>query len=217
MGADGVVSIDREVKLGGTIHNKGTMILVGYLGGKYATNNPMTMTASLTFEQLYEGVEGDSASSAEIYALLSSLSGYPIKQCFAVTGSVNQLGEIQPIGGVNDKIEGFYQVCKAKGLTGKQGVIIPATNLRHLMLRDHVIDAVKAGKFHIYAVATIDEGIELLTGIPAGERKKDGSYPKNTVNWAVQSRIVELAKMARDFGKSKKSKAKKPTAKKKKK
>lgn len=193
-GAEGVISIDREVKLGGTIHNKGTMILAGYLGGKYASEYPVSFTASLTFEQLYEGVEGDSASSTEIYALLSSLSGYPIRQGFAVTGSVNQFGEIQPIGGVNDKIEGFFQVCKAKGLTGKQGVIIPATNVNHLMLRDYVIDAVKAGKFHIYAVTTIDEGIELLTGISAGERKKDGAFPKNTVNWAVQNKLIELTK-----------------------
>lgn len=220
IGSEGVISIDREVKLGGPIHNKGSMILVGYLGGKYASHAPLSFSASITFEQLYDGVEGDSASSAEIYALLSSLSGYPIRQDFAVTGSVNQHGEIQPIGGVNEKIEGFFHVCKAKGLTGKQGVIIPATNVPHLMLHDYVIDAVKANKFHIYAVATIDEGIELLTGIKAGIRGKDGHYPAKTVNHAVQKRIIELGKAAKNFDKdehkqSKKTKKKKVAKKKK--
>jgi len=201
IGSQGVISIDREVKLGGPIHNKGSMILVGYMGGKYAFHAPLGFSASITFEQLYEGVEGDSASSAEIYALLSSLSDHPLRQDLAVTGSVNQHGEIQPIGGVNEKIEGFFQVCKAKGLTGKQGVIIPASNVVHLMLHDYVIEAVKAKQFHIYAVSTIDEGIELLTGMKAGARSKDGHYPANTINGAVQKGIINLAKLAKNFDK----------------
>lgn len=214
IGNEGVINIDREVKLGGPIHNKGSMILVGYFGGKYALETPFSLSASITFEQLYEEVEGDSASCAEIYALLSSLSGYPIRQDLAVTGSVNQHGEVQPIGGANEKIEGFFQVCKAKGLTGRQGVIIPSTNVHHLMLHDYVIDAVKAGKFHIYAVATIDEGIELLTGIKAGERKEDNTYPADTVNGTVQKRIIALAKLAKDFGAEERKKKSKEIAKK---
>lgn len=198
-GDKGFVNIDREVKLGGPIHNKGAMILSGYLGGKYAEDVPLAISASITFEQIYEEVEGDSAASAEIYTLLSSFSGYPIRQDLAVTGSVNQHGEIQPIGGVNEKIEGFFQVCKIKGLTGKQGVIIPQQNITHLMLKDDVVSAVKEGKFHIYAVSSIDEGIELLTGKKAGERKPDGSYPKDTVNWAVRSKILEFAQKAKEF------------------
>lgn len=211
IGNEGVISIDREVKLGGPIHNKGSMILVGYFGGKYALETPLSLSASITFEQLYEEVEGDSASCAEIYTLLSSLSGYPIRQDLAVTGSVNQHGEVQPIGGANEKIEGFFQVCKAKGLTGKQGVIIPSTNVQHLMLHDYVIDAVEAGKFHIYSVATIDEGIELLTGKKAGKRTSHGTYPADTVNGAVQKRIIELAKLAKDFSKEKEEDKKKTT------
>ncbi|MEJ2033074.1 MAG: ATP-binding protein [Deltaproteobacteria bacterium] len=201
MGSNGVVNIDREAKLGGRIHNKGTMILSGYLGGKYALNVPLTLSASITFEQLYEGVEGDSASSTELYALLSSLSELPIRQELAVTGSVNQRGEVQAIGGVNEKIEGFFEVCRAKGLTGSQGVMIPAANCTHLMLREHVVAAVAEGKFHIYPVATIDEGITLLTGTEAGERQDDGSYPEGTINSLVQGRIRELAEKAKAFGK----------------
>ncbi len=199
MGHEGVVHIDREVNLGGPIHNKGSMIITGYLGGKFAQNTPMVFSATITFEQLYEGVEGDSASSTEIYALLSSLSGLPLRQDLAVTGSVNQHGEIQPIGGVNEKIEGFYQVCKIKGLTGTQGVIIPHQNVHNLMLHEYVVDSVKKGKFHIYAVKTIDEGIELLTGKSAGKIKPDGTYPKNTVNRAVQEKIQEFAEKAKKF------------------
>jgi lon-related putative ATP-dependent protease len=201
MGSNGVVNIDREAKLGGRIHNKGTMILSGYLGGKYALNVPLTLSASITFEQLYEGVEGDSASSTELYALLSSLSELPIRQELAVTGSVNQRGEVQAIGGVNEKIESFFEVCRAKGLTGSQGVMIPAANCTHLMLREHVVAAVAEGKFHIYPVATIDEGITLLTGTEAGERQDDGSYPEGTINSLVQGRIRELAEKAKAFGK----------------
>lgn len=199
VGKAGVVNIDRETELGGRIHNKGVMILTGYLGGKYAQNMPMAFSASLTFEQLYDEVDGDSASSAELYTLLSSLSGYPLRQDLAVTGSVNQRGQVQAIGGVNEKIEGFFKVCKMKGLTGEQGVMIPQSNVEHLMLRDEVVEAVEEGKFHIYPVSTIDEGIELLTGVQAGERDDAGKYPKETVNSAVQSRLKELAEKVKSF------------------
>ncbi|MEW5803852.1 MAG: ATP-binding protein [bacterium] len=202
-GSRGVVNIDREAKLGGRIYNKGTMILAGYLGGTYAGNVPLTISASLTLEQLYEEVEGDSASSVELYALLSSLSGFPIRQDMAVTGSVNQHGEVQPIGGVNEKIEGFFHVCRLKGITGSQGVLIPQKNLKNLMLREYVVDAVKEGRFHIYPISTIDEGITLLTGRRAGKRRPDGTYPDGTVNGAVQRRIHELAEKARTFGRYK--------------
>jgi len=199
VGKSGVVNIDRETELGGRIHNKGVMILTGYLGGKYAQNLPMAFSASLTFEQQYDEVDGDSASSAELYTLLSSLSGYPLRQDLAVTGSVNQRGQIQAIGGVNEKIEGFYAICKMKGLTGDQGVMIPKSNVEHLMLRDEVLEAVKDGKFHIYPVSTIDEGIELLTGVQAGEQDDAGNYPEETVNFAVQSRLKELAEKVKSF------------------
>ncbi len=202
VGKSGVVNIDRETELGGRIHNKGVMILSGYLGGKFAQDYPLAFSASITFEQLYEEVEGDSASSAELYALLSSLSGYPLRQELAVTGSVNQRGQVQAIGGVNHKIEGFFDVCKMKGLTGEQGVIIPQANVKHLMLREDVIEAVEAGEFHIYAVSTIGEGIEILTGVPVGERQDDGSYPEETVFHAVQARLKELAEKVQAFGKS---------------
>lgn len=193
VGSKGILSIDRETELGGPIHNKGSLILAGYLGGKYAGDVPLAFSASITFEQLYEGVEGDSASSTELYALLSSLSELPIRQDLAVTGSVNQRGEVQAIGGVNEKIEGFFAVCQAKGLTGTQGVLIPASNVKHLMLRDDIVEAVRDGQFHIYAVSTIDQGIALLTGTDAGEKQEDGMYPEGTVNQAVQLKILELA------------------------
>jgi predicted ATP-dependent protease len=199
MGRSGVLNIEREVALSGRIHSKGVMALSGYLGGKYALDKPLTLSASLSFEQLYEEVEGDSAASTELYALLSSLSGFPVKQGIAATGSVNQHGEIQPVGGVTQKIEGFFEVCKVKGLTGEQGVIIPVQNVKNLMLREEVVEAVKEGKFHIYPVKTIDEGIEILTGKEAGERKEDGSYPEGTVNWAVEKRLRELAEGWREF------------------
>jgi len=202
VGSKGILNIDRETELGGPIHNKGSMILAGYLGGRYAEDIPLALSASITFEQLYEGVEGDSASSSELYALLSSLSGFPIRQDLAVTGSVNQRGEVQAIGGANEKIEGFFAVCKTKGLTGTQGVIIPASNVKHLMLRDEVVEAVQDGKFHIYAVSTIDEGIALLTGKEAGEKMDDGFYPESTVNWAVQQKVWELAAKVRAFSSS---------------
>ncbi|MGB7876241.1 MAG: AAA family ATPase [Anaerolineales bacterium] len=199
VGKAGVVNIDREIELGGRIHNKGVMILTGYLGGKYGQNLPMAFSASITFEQLYDEVDGDSASSAELYTLLSSLSGYPLRQDLAVTGSVNQRGQVQAIGGVNEKIEGFFKVCKMKGLTGEQGVVIPKSNVEHLMLRDEVVEAVREGEFHIYPVSTIDEGIELLTGVQAGAQDDTGKYPDETVNFAVQSRLKELAEKVKSF------------------
>jgi predicted ATP-dependent protease len=199
VGKAGVINIDREIELGGRIHNKGVMILTGYLGERFAQDIPLTFSTSITFEQIYEEVEGDSASSAELYALLSSLSGYPIRQDLAVTGSVNQRGQIQAIGGVNEKIEGFFEVCQLKGLTGKQGAIIPESNVKNLMLREEVVQAVREGKFHIYPVSTIDEGIELLTGIKAGERDTEGKYPENTLNFTVQARLRELAEKVQAF------------------
>jgi len=199
VGSKGILSIDRETELGGPIHNKGSLILAGYLGGKYAEDIPLAFSASITFEQLYDGVEGDSASSTELYSLLSSLSGYPIRQDLAVTGSVNQRGEVQAIGGVNEKIEGFFAVCRVKGLTGTQGVLIPENNVKHLMLSEDVIEAARQGNFHIYAVSTIDQGIALLTGRDAGIRQDDGTYPEGTVNWAVQNKILELAGKFRWF------------------
>lgn len=203
MGEKGVVNIEREAKMSGRIHNKGVMILTGYLGARYGQDIPLSLSASLCFEQSYEEIEGDSASSTELYALLSSLSDIPIKQGIAVTGSVNQMGEIQPIGGVNEKIEGFFYVCREKGLTGKQGVLIPQKNLRHLMLKRDVIEAVKDGKFHIYAVSHIEEGIEVLTGVPAGERRTDSTYPEGTINYLISKRLKKLAENLKAFGKEK--------------
>ena len=191
LGKSGVVNIERETKTSGTSHTKGVLILSGYLGQKYAQKHPLTLTASLTFEQLYDGVDGDSASSTELYAILSSLSGLPIKQYIAITGSVNQKGEVQPIGGATEKIEGFFSVCKLKGLTGKQGVMIPHQNVSNLALSDEVIEAVRQGKFHIYPVKTIDQGIEILTGTPAGEPGADGSYPAGTVNALDSQKLKE--------------------------
>jgi predicted ATP-dependent protease len=199
MGRRGVINIERESQLSGRIHDKGVLILSGYLGYKYAQNKPLSLSASLCFEQSYEGVEGDSASSTELYAILSSLSNLPVEQGVAVTGSVNQKGEVQPIGGVNEKIEGFFDICKAKGLTGRQGVIIPCQNMRHLMLREEVVDAVRQGQFRIYAVRTVDDGIEILTGVAAGERAADGSYPEGTLNYLIDQRLGELAEGLRSF------------------
>ena len=194
MGNKGVVNIEREAKLSGKTHDKGVLILSGYLGGKYGGSIPLSLSATLTFEQSYSFVEGDSASSTELFAILSSLSELPIKQGIAVTGSVNQRGEIQPIGGVNQKIEGFFEVCQAKGLTGEQGVIIPQSNVKNLMLKPKVIEAVREGKFHIYPISTIDKGMEILTSAEAGERGKDGSFPENTVNGRVQNKLRYLMK-----------------------
>ena len=199
LGREGVVDIEREAQMGGPIHTKGVLILSGYLNEKYAQDKPLSLSARLVFEQNYEGVEGDSASSTELYAILSSLSGLPIKQYIAVTGSVNQKGEVQAIGGVNEKIEGFFEVCKAKGLTGQQGVMIPESNVQNLMLKEEILDVVEEGKFHIYAVGTIDQGIEILTGIKAGVRRKDGAFEKETVNERVDERLREMAQKLREF------------------
>jgi lon-related putative ATP-dependent protease len=199
LGREGVVDIEREAQMGGPIHTKGVLILSGYLNEKYAQDKPLSLSARLVFEQNYEGVEGDSASSAELYAILSALSDLPIRQYIAVTGSVNQKGEVQAIGGVNEKIEGFFEVCKAKGLTGQQGVMIPESNVQNLMLKEEILDTVKAGKFHIYAVSSIDQGIEILTGIKAGVRRKDGTFEKETVNERVDRRLREMAQKLREF------------------
>ena len=199
MGKAGIINIEREAELSGPTHNKGVFILSGYLRGKYAQDKPLTMSASICFEQSYGGVDGDSASSTEIYALLSGLSEIPLRQDIAVTGSVNQKGEIQPIGGVNEKIEGFFDVCKAKGLTGKQGVMVPHQNVDDLMLRKDVVKAVEEGKFHIYPVETIDQGVGVLTGMGAGERREDGSFKEGTVNFLVDKRLKELASGIKEF------------------
>jgi len=199
IGRDGVIDIERESMLGGRTHTKGVMILSGYLTQKYAQDKPLSLSARLVFEQSYSGVEGDSASSTELYAILSALSGLPIKQELAVTGSVNQRGEVQAIGGVNQKIEGFFEVCKAQGFTGKQGVLIPQSNAQNLMLKEEVVEAVKEGKFHIYPVKTIDEGIEILTEVKAGERKPDATFDEGTVNYRVDKRLREMAEKLREF------------------
>jgi lon-related putative ATP-dependent protease len=199
LGREGVVDIERESKMGGPIHTKGVLILSGYLNEKYARDKPLSLSARLTFEQSYAGVEGDSASSTELYAIISALSGLPIKQNIAVTGSVNQKGEVQAIGGVNEKIEGFFEVCKAKGLTDQQGVMIPESNMQNLMLKEEIVDAVKAGKFHIYSAKTIDEGIEVLTGAVAGERRKDGAFEEGTVNYRVDKQLKDMAEKLKEF------------------
>ena len=197
-GKNGIINIEREVELSGSSHSKGILILSGYLGEMFAQDMPLSLTASICFEQLYSGVDGDSASSTELYALLSSLSNIPINQAFAVTGSVNQKGEIQPIGGVNDKIEGFFQVCKMRGLDGSHSVIIPKQNVRNLNLSNEVVEAVKEGKFHIYAISTIDEGIELLTGVPSGSKDENGNFPAGTVNYLVYQKLKKYAKVSKE-------------------
>jgi len=215
MGRGGVINIEREVQLSGPIHNKGVFILSGYLGWKFAQDRPLSLSASICFEQSYDGVEGDSASSTELYAILSSLSELPLNQGIAVTGSVNQKGELQPIGGANQKIEGFFQICKAMGLNNEQGVLIPSSNLKNLMLREEVVDAVRKGQFHIYAAYTIDEGIEILTGVKAGKRRANGTYTSGTVNDLVDKRLKRIAEGLKGFssennekGKTKNSKDK---------
>ncbi|UCE29484.1 MAG: AAA family ATPase [Candidatus Bathyarchaeota archaeon] len=199
LGREGIVDIQREAKLAGPIHTKGVMILSGYLAGKYAQEKPLTLSARLVFEQSYGMVEGDSASSTELYAILSALSNLPIKQSIAVTGSVNQKGEIQAIGGVNEKIEGFFEVCKVKSLTGEQGVIIPESNVANLMLKEEIVEAVKAGKFHISSVKTIDDGIEILTGVKAGKRRQDGTFKEGTVNHKVNKQLQMMAEKLKEF------------------
>ncbi len=199
-GSGGLVDIEREINLSGPLHSKGVMILTGYLSGKYARDYPLALSATLTFEQMYNEVDGDSASSAELYALLSSLSGLPLRQGIAVTGSVNQRGQVQAVGGVTEKVEGFFEVCKAKGLTGEQGVVLPATNVRNLMLKEEILQAVRAGRFHLWSARTIDEGIELLTGVPAGSKGEDGRYPVGTVHQLVDTRLRQYAQRLREFG-----------------
>jgi lon-related putative ATP-dependent protease len=199
LGREGVMDIEREAKMGGPIHTKGVLILSGYINEKYAKDKPLSLSARLVFEQNYEGVEGDSASSTELYCILSALSGLPIKQNIAVTGSVNQKGQVQAIGGVNEKIEGFFEVCELKGLTGQQGVMIPESNVQNLMLKEEVIEAVKVGKFNIYAVKTIDEGIEFLTGRKAGIKLSDGTFEENTVNYLVDKQLRENAVKLKQF------------------
>ena len=196
-GKKGIIDIEREAQMGGPTHTKGVHILTGFLTDRYAKEHPLTLTARLTFEQSYSGVDGDSASSTETYAMLSALSGVPIKQSFAVTGSVNQKGMVQAIGGVNHKIEGFYDLCKVRGFADSQGVVIPRSNVKNLMLKEEVVEAIKEGKFHIHPVETIDQGIEVLTGVPAGDRGADGEYPEGTINAMVQAVLNEMAEKAR--------------------
>jgi lon-related putative ATP-dependent protease len=194
LGRRGIVDIERESRMGGQTHTKGVLIISGYLENKYAHDKPLSLSCRLVFEQSYGGVDGDSASSTELYAIISALSELPIKQNLAVTGSVNQKGVVQAIGGVNEKIEGFYKTCKAKGLKGDEGVMIPKSNVQHLMLNEEVVEAVKQGRFHIYPVATIDEGIEVLTGVNAGQLRSDGTYEPNTVHYRVNKRLAEMNK-----------------------
>jgi predicted ATP-dependent protease len=200
LGSGRVIDIEREVELGGPLHSKGVLILSGFLAARYALDVPISLHASLVFEQSYGGVEGDSASSAELYALLSALADVPIRQSFAVTGSVNQLGQVQAIGGVNDKIEGFFDVCAARGLSGEQGVLIPEANIKHLMLREDVVEACRAGKFAVIPVATIDQGIEILTGRSAGVRNGNGRFPPDSINGLVEARLQAFATMRRRYG-----------------
>lgn len=201
MGKNGITNIEREVELSGSSHSKGVLILSGYLGQTFAQDFPLSLTASLCFEQLYSGVDGDSASSTEAYALLSSLSEIPINQSIAVTGSVNQKGEIQPIGGVNEKIEGFYQICKMRGFNKKHGVIIPIQNVKNLHLSDEIIASVKNGDFHVYAVNNLDEGIEILTGVPAGKKNKDGKFPAGSINSLVYEKLKKYAQNSKEYSK----------------
>jgi predicted ATP-dependent protease len=196
LGRGQVINLEREIQKSGPSHSKGFLILNGYINGKFAHRQPLSFAASLTFEQVYDEVDGDSASSTELYALLSAITDVPLKQGIAVTGSVNQLGEVQAIGGVNEKIEGFYAVCRAKGLTGEQGVIIPRDNIRNLMLRREVVNAIARGEFHVWGVSTIEQGIELLTDMPAGKIRRDDSYPEGTMFRRVTDALEALTRRA---------------------
>jgi predicted ATP-dependent protease len=200
VGQGRITDIEREAQLGGPLHAKGVMILWGYLAGRFAQDAPLALAATLVFEQSYETIEGDSASAAELFALLSALANAPLRQEIAVTGSVNQLGEMQAVGGVNEKIEGFFDVCAARGLTGAQGVLIPAANRQSLMLREDVVTAVREGRFAVYAIKTVDEGIALLTGLAPGEKNPDGTFAAGTVNGRVAARLKAFAERARAFG-----------------
>jgi predicted ATP-dependent protease len=199
LGTGDVIDIEREVELGGAIHSKGILILSSFLGARFARNAPLSLNASLVFEQSYGPVDGDSASLAELCALLSALASAPIRQSLAVTGSVNQIGQVQAIGAVSQKIEGFFDICNARGLTGDQGVLIPQANVRHLMLRDDVVTAAKTGKFRIYAVSDVDEAIELLTGIPAGTPDEQGNIPEGSINQLVAAQIAEMTAQRQSF------------------
>jgi lon-related putative ATP-dependent protease len=199
MGKGTVVDVEREVELGGPIHSKGVLILSSFLSSRYAADHPLSLSASLVFEQSYGGVEGDSASMAELCALLSALAGVPIRQSLAITGSVNQHGQAQPIGGVNEKIEGFFDICRARGLTGEHGVIIPTSNVQHLMLRKDVVEASEAGQFHVYPVQNVDQAITILTGLPTGERDDEGKFAEGSINYLVEARLIELAETQRAF------------------
>jgi predicted ATP-dependent protease len=204
LGKGQVIDIEREVAMGGPIHSKGVLILSGFLRGRFAQDVPLSFSASLVFEQSYGGVDGDSASSTELYVLLSAIAGMPLRQDLAVTGSINQHGEVQAIGGVNQKIEGFFDICKERGLTGNQGVLIPSANIKHLMLRKDVIEAVEADQFHIYPVSHIDQGIEILTGIKAGEKDENGAFPLDSINGMVKQKLETMAKTLAHFGKDEK-------------
>ncbi len=197
-----VLDIERESNLSGPIHTKGVLILGGYLANKYGEEKPISLSARIVFEQSYGGIDGDSASSAELYAILSALSGVPVQQRFAVTGSVNQHGGIQAVGGINEKIEGFFRLCKAKGLTGHQGILMPKANIQNLMLDDEVVEAVSAGSFHIYAIETVDEGIEILTGVPAGTRQENGRFPQGTINGLVDANLLQMTKIMERYSSS---------------
>jgi predicted ATP-dependent protease len=192
-GKAGVVNIERETKMSGKIHDKAILIISHYIGSRYATKKPISLSASITFEQLYDMVEGDSASCAELYVLLSSISGVPLKQSIAVTGSMDQTGDVQPVGGINEKIEGFFDLCRLTGLDGTQGVIIPEKNIRHLMLKKDVIEAVRNGEFSLYAIRNVDEGLEIMTGREVGAMGADGTYPEGTINALVAQRLTEIA------------------------
>jgi predicted ATP-dependent protease len=201
MGEPGIVNVEHESDLSGETHDKGVMIVSGYLGRMFARNYPLSVSISITFEQSYEGIDGDSASSTELYAVLSSLSDIPIRQEIAVTGSVNQKGEIQAIGGVNEKIEGFFDICARKGLTGKQGVMIPGANVKNLVLRPDVVEAIAKNRFHLYRVSHIEEGIEVLTGVPAGKPDKAFRYPKDTVFSKVREKLKKYHELSLRYGK----------------
>ena len=196
LGGGNVVDIEREVKLGGPLHSKGVLILSGYLSGRYITDRPLSLSSSIVFEQRYGGVDGDSASSAELYAILSALAEVPVRQSLAVTGSVSQQGQVQAIGGVNEKVEGFFDICRSRGLSGNQGVLIPAANVKHLMLRADVVQAVKDRLFQVIPIHTVDEGIEVLTGYPAGARNEDGQFPEGSINHQVEARLLTFAEEA---------------------
>jgi lon-related putative ATP-dependent protease len=200
MGGGGLIDIERESELGGPIHSKGVMILAGYLAGHYSPAAPLALSATLVFEQSYGFVEGDSASATELYALLSALADVPLSNAIAVTGSVNQQGDVQAIGGVNEKIEGFFDLCQARGLTGSQGVIIPVSNVPELMLKREIVEAVAGGRFAVYAVSNVDEGLEILTGMKAGLRSRLGSFPRGTLNARIEQRLAQFAEHARAFG-----------------